>query len=388
MNEQPLTSEEITAFVLGELPEGRAREIESQARDDEDLATTIFVMRELVGGDSSQPSPRALRLGLLPSVGTAAVVLLGIAAYYFHSQAARAQESRSRLEVVNGQLRNQNELLKPDKAIVDAALPTDGQLHSVVFDPRDKPRASSQSGDVTVTVQSVTFPCYLTWTVGNQSREVVIPVGGAEVAMPAGSVQINVRARHEHAWFQACGLVRNETYLGSSLGPIVLTTNVGERFHLNLDQPFPPWNATMVRIRGVWAILTLEKPWANAGVDDLKAGKWRGTETLPNTALFWAQDESAGLARELASFFVANRESKGWYGKFRGSMHTSLIVPADADAVAPSLRTITADELVPALTEGFEYLRRQRPPQGPSIQEEIDEASRLLKAGLMPRAVP
>ena len=54
-----ISGEEITAFVLEELPAGRAREIEAMAREDEDLATTILMMRALLV-DTCDPSSASL----------------------------------------------------------------------------------------------------------------------------------------------------------------------------------------------------------------------------------------------------------------------------------------------------------------------------------------
>lgn len=135
----------------------------------------------------------------------------------------------------------------------------------------------------------------------------------------------------------------------------------------------------MIPIDGEWVIVTIERPWADFDLDLFRAGKWQAQEAFPNTALFWAKYGSKGLARELAANFISNRAENRDAGRFRGRMHTSLIVPWGAHGVSSTFKHINEETLSARLTEAFDLLKKQRPPAGPSIQEEIDEAAKMLK---------
>jgi len=284
---------------------------------------------------------------------------------------ANKQLSQARLEVQRS--RAAESILQESAQIAQV-----GPLQSLAYVGTILP-AAVQPGEVEVTVRNDYLPCriVLKSDADSKVRDVVAPRGDSKVTIPAGKVRVSCEPMFGGAWFQPFGVVDRRGYLGTSLGPVLLTVNAGEPLHVRMDQPFPPWNATMLRVKGEWVIVTLERPWAELQVKEFRAGTFGGTEELPNTALFWARDKSGGMAEELARFFVANRD-KNRDGKFRGLRHTSLIVPATASGVTAGIKTLTADELVGPLTEAFEYLRRQRPPAGPTIEQEIARAAELL----------
>ncbi len=69
-------------------------------------------------------------------------------------------------------------------------------------------------------------------------------------------------------------------------------------------------------------------------------------------------------------------------------MHTTLIVASGRESDFGSLRTVTVEQMVIPLTEAFEALRKQRPPIGLTIQQEIDEAAKILREGLKSPSKP
>lgn len=389
MNAAP-TSDEITAYALGELPAARAREIEAMAREDEDLRATMHMMRALIG----QEGPAATRRGGWPSVRIGGVLAAALLAaltgggYFLLTQLAVAKEARTRAEA--GYVRVNRDLvsLKPAQAIIDAAEPTDGQLQAIAFLPADKSAAVDTSGTVHVTVENVTFPCILKWKVGDETRTIAVPAEGLRAELPSGEARITCDPEHTHSWFQPFGIVHEGTYLGSTVGASLLKVKSGDSVRIHLDQPYPPWNATMVRVRGEWIIVTLDRPSAQLDVQKFREGRWEGEEALPNTPLFYADVGSEGLARELARYFIEHRSENIKHGKFRGMMHTTLLVPSEKIEVVAGLRTATLDDLIPPLTQAFEALRKQRPPTGLTIQQEIDAAAQLMREGLKPAPKP
>ena len=374
--------DEIVAYAIGSLSDGDRRRVEALAREDATLDATLAVMGALLG-DSATPDagPPMRRTKFRRGIAVAALALMGVATYYTCSQAA-----------------TQTARLRGMERIVSAAEPTDGSLQTIAFLPGTaKAEAVSPApGRAVVEVRNATFGCKMTWSVGGESTKAEIPTEGIRLVVPSGRVRLTIEPIHLHAWSQPFATVRHRRgadepkHLGSALGAILLDVADGDTIHVRLDQPFAPWNAAMVRFRGAWMLVTAERPWAEYDLATYRAGKYIGDpehpERLPNTPLFWAATGSKGMARELVESFVAHRgDGTRRWGRVRGTMHATLIVPAETDRVAAPFQDATAAELVPVLTEAFEILRGQSPPVGPSMQEEIDGASRLRDEGLLPR---
>lgn len=309
----------------------------------------------------------------------------------------RARQTSIELADTNQQLRADNRhgtAARQLLAHADSGFNPSGALHLIAYAgelTNDPPPAKET---VRVEVLNDYFPARLKWKANDQAEQTTdLPRSDSTLQLPVGKVRLVCDSSISLAWYQSFGLVHhkngkvtNRDYLGTSLGPVVLELKAGDVLRLRMEQPFTPWNATMIRVgtTGEWAIVTLERAWANYDVEPFQKGKWGGSEAFPNTALFWAKEGSKGLATELAQQFVSERDKKGFGGRMRGKMHTSIIVPVrDGKAVAP-FATLTADELVPHLTQAFENLRQQRPPLGPTIQQEIDAATKLLPT-LTPR---
>ena len=77
----PVSDDEITSYVLGELSRERSEEIERLARDDEDLSVMIALMRSLMAEASTaeeDAKPVAARFGRrsFALLGAAALLLL------------------------------------------------------------------------------------------------------------------------------------------------------------------------------------------------------------------------------------------------------------------------------------------------------------------------
>jgi hypothetical protein len=235
-------------------------------------------------------------------------------------------------------------------------------------------------GQATVTVRNVLFPCELKWKVGEQEGTENIDSAGKQFVIPNGKVRITIEPSRPRAYLQTFFLVHNQRELGSALGTVILDLQAGDQLGIHLDQVSPPWNAVMVPIKGEWVMVTIVKPWANRDVDAFLQGRYGNPEDkLPNTMLFWRQLGSEGMARKLAEHFVEARKQPSASGDYRNKLHAAMMVPLTDGKPAGALRTATVEDLIPPLTEAFELLKKQRPPQGRAVQEEFDLAAEVLK---------
>lgn len=245
--------------------------------------------------------------------------------------------------------------------------------------------AVEAKGKVTVVARNVQFPCRIRWTVGNSEELRYLPAGETALEFPAGiPATVFCEPVHAAGWLQVVtvAVVRDGKLAmpaGSVLGKIPLTLMDGDTVVLHFDQPIPPWNAMIVPVRGEWILVTLERPWAEYETDKWLRKEWKGPEELPNTALFWAREGTAMLSKELAAFFIAHRNDTGHWGRFRGVMHTGITVRAGKNAVSGTMQEIEQKELELALAGAFELLRKQQPPLGRTIDDEIKKANEILK---------
>lgn len=95
--------------------------------------------------------------------------------------------------------------------------------------------------------------------------------------------------------------------------------------------------------------------------------------------LFWTKIGSRGLATELVKTFMSKKSDIKVLGRYRGDQHTSLLIPSIAGGISPMFQELTNEELSQSLLEGFELIKKQRPPVGLSIQQELDRAQEILK---------
>ena len=254
---------------------------------------------------------------------------------------------------------------------------------SAVFPIDLSPSARETTGTVDVLVQNVTFACKITWQVGETKEIVTVASGTTKLKMPAGRpVTIFCEPCFTKNWLQPVGVGleregEEEQFFGSTIGKMVQPLWDGDRVTLHFEQPTPPWNGVMMRVRGEWVLVTLERPWADYELDKFTDAT---QSKLPNTALSWAREGTEGLARELAKTFVDHRDHGSHWGKLRGNWDTSLTVPASETEVIEPFREITEDELVGHLVPAFELLKKQQPPLGPSIAEELEAAREFLKS--------
>jgi hypothetical protein len=234
-------------------------------------------------------------------------------------------------------------------------------------------------GTVSVSMRNVTFPCRIRWQVGDVEKVVEVSTGDSNIVLPAGSVTVFCEPIFTPYWYQPVGLylVRDgqQQRLGSTLAKMVISLRDGDRVLLYFAQPSPPWNAVMLRVQDQWILVTLERPWANYQIEKLTD---RNQKKLPNTALCWAREGTEALARELAENFVQHRGDKHW-GKFRGDMDTSVIVPSTETQVAQPFREMSREEMARHLIRAFELLKGQRDPDGLSIAEQIEKAAEFLR---------
>jgi len=293
---------------------------------------------------------------------------------YQYSDASTSKAKNVVLQQANAELeRTRNVLTKDLQQTVGTEIPVSYASASVLL------AQPKQKGTARLQVRNTTFPCKISWkTADNEKTFVAASIGDMPTwEVPADDrVEIVCTPLHTSGWYQLYGIVHANRYYGSTLGKFVISVEDGDNVILQLQQPIPPWNAVMIRIDSHWVLVTLEAPWAQFKVENLTDP---AQEDLPNTALCWAKVGSDGLARELAAYFVAERNKTHW-GRFWGKMQTSMIVPASEDEVAPSFQRITEEELATHLFDAFELLRKQRPPAGPSIQDEINAAERILNS--------
>lgn len=252
--------------------------------------------------------------------------------------------------------------------------------------PRDEVLTAPQHGKVVVHLKHVMFPVYIDWTVNGETGTTQIPSGDSSLSLPISSdVVLFCRPRHAKGWFQVVQIFRSRmgeppVHLGNALNKAPLTLQAGDELTLYFAQPSPPWNAVIVPFKGEWIMLTIERPSSLMDSQVWLEGKWDFDEEFPNTAMFWAMKGPQEMARNLAEFFVANRNQPGWWGRFRGRQHTGLVVPGSADAVSRIMQNATAKELQEALEVGFSLLERNiSPATGRSLLQEVENARHLIE---------
>ncbi|HYH66896.1 MAG TPA: hypothetical protein VD866_19535 [Urbifossiella sp.] len=374
-------------YVAGLLPAADAHAVEARALADPELAATIGLMRAVTGAAPAAAAPVARPR--VRRAAAAAVVLAAVAAGY-GAERAVARGEVSRLEARAARLEKENGALLPAGQLVDAAGPVPGPppeaspggagaLRSVSFQGDPVGAGPAPGGTVRAELLNDFLPCRLTWKTDGGAGGGDLPLGDARLDLPTGRVRMACESAFRGGWYQPFGVVHNGKHLGTTLGVLVLDLKPGDTLRVRAEHPFAPWNAVTTRVAGELTVLTLERPRAEFDLEPFRAGKWGGTEALPNTALFWARDGSRGLAAELTAHVVAGRGDPAHRGRFRGKMHTSVVFPTTAGRLPPPLLTATAADMTRELTAAFDHLRRQRPPQGPSIREEIELAAKLLK---------
>lgn len=245
----------------------------------------------------------------------------------------------------------------------------------------------NQSGSVSVTARNVRFPCFLQWTVNQQTKTIELPTGETTVELPFdGPVTLFCRPYKTSSWMQSVQVwvsdTSNEPYsLGRLLGRAPLTLNDKDKLTVFFEDPIPPWNAVCVPLRGESILVTLERPQADYDVDKWLAKNWQGTEEFPNTALCWSRYGSAGLADELAAYFVSHRNGTEHWFSFRGARHTSLVVQTNGpEDVSIIMQEITQEDLAVELTKAFELLRLKMSPNGKTVEDEINRAAEILRS--------
>ena len=113
------------------------------------------------------------------------------------------------------------------------------------------------SENIRVAIRNVTFPCRIKWKVNGQEEVRLVDSGDTTITVPSGKASISCEPRFQGSWFQVFSLVQNEKLLGSSLGPVVLDVKPLDVLVLHLEQPIPPANAALIRIKREPALVTL-----------------------------------------------------------------------------------------------------------------------------------
>jgi hypothetical protein len=406
------SSELICRYVSGLLTSAEEQAVERRVLEDPEFAAALQLLGVEVADrpplptvdpsvngipDGKRIAGKGFWLGrrgpqLAVATLSAAVLVLCVSTWYFHADASNANRDKATLSADVAQLRVDNQNLLPAGKTLERAsslpivveavykAPTPGgALHMISFvkDTRDNDGISL--GEVAVTFRGATFPCRFFWESNEKKGTANIRVGDDRTSISTGTVRLSCESFHGNFWYQPYSVVHNQKYLGVSLGTTMLTVKPGDSLHIQMEQPFAPWNATFVRIKGEWALVTLERPWANYEWEKYRAGQFGGNEKYPNTPMIWAEAGSTGLAKDLAAYFVNNRAKGGLFGRFRNRMHVSLIVPFVDGKVSSTFQKITQDELDEALLKAFELLRKQRPPIGQSVEEEIMQGAEFLE---------
>mgnify|MGYP001184566254 CR=1 FL=1 len=249
----------------------------------------------------------------------------------------------------------------------------------------DEQLAEVHKGTVSVTARNVQFPCFLQWTANNETKTITLPTGETTLSLPIdGPTTLFCRPFRTSCWLQPVEVWvakdgKDLSCLGRLLGRSPLPLQDRDEVVVFFEDPVAPWNAVCVPIKGESVLVTLERPNAAYDADKWLAGQWDAQEEFPNTALFWARYGSAGLAKELAAYFVSQRTgTENWF-VFRGNMHTSLVVQTNnAEDVSQAMQTISQEELEKELLKAFELLRRRMSPDGGTVDAEITLADEIL----------
>jgi len=249
----------------------------------------------------------------------------------------------------------------------------------------DEELAEFHKGTVSVTARNVQFPCFLQWTANNETKTITLPTGETTLSLPVdGPTTLFCRPYRSSCWLQpvevwVSGDGEEPSCLGRLLGRTPLTLQDQDEVVVFFEDPVAPWNAVFVPVSGESVLVTLERPHAAHDTDKWLTGEWDAQEEFPNTALFWARYGSAGLARELAEYFVSQRNGTDNWFVFRGVMHTSIVVQTDnAEDVSHEMQTISQEELEKELFMAFELLRQRMSPTGRTVDEEITLAGEML----------
>lgn len=345
-------------------------------------------------------------LAWLPAISVSAAIAGWLLCLWTWNQAARqasemnglatAQaETAEKLRLEQGHSAQQAQQLEAslhDNSLLRRALalvaPTDEERNQWLFvnyvDPATLAN-EERGGEATLHVRNVVLPVVVRWTVGEASHAETIYSGEKSISLPAGrSVSILCEPLIAHNWYQiaavATGKKGQEKFRGSTLSKITLPIESGDEVSLTCAQPSAPWNAIIVPCRGAWMLVTLERPRADFQIEEWKKEPRPGPEEFANTMLFWAKYGEGELARELAAYFLSLRDKPRKAGHYRGRMHTAITLGSDDDGVIQEpWSSISEEELRQCLLNAFQMLRKQRSPEGRTVEGEIAKAAQILE---------
>ncbi len=160
----------------------------------------------------------------------------------------------------------------------------------------------------------------------------------------------------------------------------MLTLQDGDEVLIQMQIPTPPWNGTMLLLRGRWALLTLERPDPMMELELFESGEPNQNGHLfPNTMVAWAAVGTKGMAQELVQHILDDFSVRAKWPSWRGRFNMSLALPSDGDALPAELANITRSELEQEIQYALERTKRQRDRSGNSIGDRLSHAENLLK---------
>lgn len=302
--------------------------------------------------------------------------------------AAQLQEERTKSDAQNHQLQDSlhhADLLRRALAMLAPTNEEQNQLLLVNYvDPSTLAREESR-GTATLKVRNVVLPVIIRWTSGDENHSQVVYSGEKSISLPAGRpVTIFCEPLIARNWYQiaalSVGKTGEEKLRGNTLSKFTVPIAPGDELALTCSIPTAPWNGIVVPCRGAWMLVTLERPRADFQLEEWKDPAKRGPEEFSNTMLFWAKYGDAELGRELAAHFVAQRGKPRDAGHYRGRMHTAITIgSSDTGVIQEPWASIQEEELRLCLTNAFQMMRRHRSPTGRSIEDELQQAAKILE---------
>ncbi len=241
--------------------------------------------------------------------------------------------------------------------------------------------------DVDVVIEDHDFlPVTIDWHTKKDEKEVKESgsLDGTGKVPSGEEVFIALRPRYEGAYYHwATWTLEGQPYVGGSNGMRIKASS-GAKIGVHILQPAPTWGGATVRTKGGgFMLITLRIAGAMTGVEKTKDGfrskGGPGGEYYPNASLAWANYGSIGVAENLWKNFKQERKDKKRWGYFQGSHHVAVFLPATGKGVKEPFGSMKEEDFIAAVKEGLEIIRKQRPPVGLSIEEELREAAEILK---------
>jgi hypothetical protein len=279
-----------------------------------------------------------------------------------HDRATLAEATTAALETQIASLESKNALISGEIQKALAAQEDSETLGFVAFNRDQKVRM----GKVKVDVQNITWPVSLVWDTGVEKHSKEVMRNGSTFELPSGDVTINVRPHKTHAFWQGFQVVLNGDYKGTSFGGLRMKLSRGDTLRIILEQPLPPWNATMVRINGQWVLITNESPLQDRSILDYF--KNPAADAKVNCLeWYWSELGTKKTAQEMAKWIASTVNAPEYeFYAWNRDYQFSVVTPMDGDRPIEEVRKASQEELQSEIESALKSMENRIQPNGRS----------------------